>query len=518
MLSSRIIADKDFVLAPLDRRIFGTFVEHMGRCVYGGIYEPGHPTAGANGFRSDVLDLTRELGPTIVRYPGGNFLSGYNWEDGVGPKEQRPVKLDLAWGSTETNEFGTNEFMDWCKLAEIEPMFGVNLGTRGPDEAREFLEYCNHPGGTYWSDLRRSHGYEKPHNVRFWCLGNEMDGPWQIGQKTAHEYGRIAQETAKVLRGLGDDFLIYDSEGGVISAGNRLQLAACGSSHLDMPTYAAWEYEVLDQCFDHVDYISLHQYFKNEADDIRTYLTSIDHLDSFIREVAAIADSVAAKRRSTKRIMLSLDEWNVWYKAHTPENLRKPGWPKAPPLLEEIYNFEDALVVGGALICMLNNADRVKVACLAQLVNVLGAIFTETGGAAWRQTIFHPFALTSRYGRGQVLRTMVSTDSYKTTKIAAAPLLVSTVVHDPESGRVAVFALNRSTDEEMELTAELRGLGPRRIVEALELHDGDLKAVNSKEEPDRIRPVPHENTGLEGSTLTARLKPLSWNVFVSEAT
>lgn len=516
MLNSHIIADKDFVLSSLDRRVFGTFVEHLGRCIYGGIYEPGHPTADANGFRGDVLELTRELGPTIVRYPGGNFLSGYNWEDGVGPKGERPVRLDIAWGTTETNEIGTNEFMDWCRLAEIEPMFGVNLGTRGPDSAREFLEYCNHPGGTYWSDLRRSHGYEEPHNVRFWCLGNEMDGPWQIGQKTAWEYGRIAKETAKVLRGVGDDFLIYDDDGSVLSAGNRLQLAACGSSHLDMPTYAAWEYEVLDQCFDHVDYISLHQYFKNDADDIRTYLNAIDHLDSFIREVAAIADSVAAKRRSTKRIMLSLDEWNVWYKAHTPSNLRKPGWPKAPPLLEEIYNFEDALVVGGALIAMLNNADRVKVACLAQLVNVLGAIFTETGGPAWRQTIFHPFALTSRYGRGDVLRTMVRTDTYATAKVPAAPLLVSSVVHDTNSGVVTVFALNRSTDATMELTAELRGLGERTVAETFELHDSDLKAVNSKDEPDRIHPVPHEDVLVDGTTLRARLKPLSWNVFVTK--
>lgn len=516
MLTSHIIADRDFVLAPLDRRLFGTFVEHLGRCVYGGIYEPGHPTADERGFRRDVLELTRELGPTIVRYPGGNFLSGYNWEDGVGPKEERPVKLDLAWGSTETNEFGTNEFIDWCRLAEIEPMFGVNLGTRGPDEARNFLEYCNHPGGTYWSDLRRSHGYEQPHNVRFWCLGNEMDGPWQIGQKTAAEYGRIAQETAKVMRAVGDEFQIYNSDGTVQSSGERLILAACGSSHLDMPSYAAWEYEVLDQCFDQVDFISLHQYFKNDADDIRTYLTSIDHLDGFIRQVAAIADSVAAKRRSSRRIMLSLDEWNVWYKAHTPSDLKKPGWPKAPRLLEETYNFEDALVVGGALIAMLNNADRVKVACLAQLVNVIGAIFTEAGGPAWRQTIFHPFALTSRYAHGQVLRANVATDAYSTAKVAAAPLLVCSVVHDPNTGIATIFALNRSVDQEMEMKAELRGLGDRQLVEALELHDQDLKAFNSKERPDRIAPAPHDNVRVDGARLEARLKPLSWNVFVTQ--
>ena len=196
MLTSRIVADRDFIVSPLDRRVFGTFVEHMGRCVYGGIYEPGHPTADANGFRGDVLALTRELGATIVRYPGGNFLSGYNWEDGVGPKAQRPTRLDLAWGSTETNQFGTNEFITWCKAADVEPMFAVNLGTRGPDEARHFVEYCNHPGGSYYSDLRRAHGFEEPHGIKFWCLGNEMDGPWQICQKTAEEYGRVAVETA----------------------------------------------------------------------------------------------------------------------------------------------------------------------------------------------------------------------------------------------------------------------------------------------------------------------------------
>ena len=304
-------------------------------------------------------------------------------------------------------------------------------------------------------------------------------------------------------------------DGSLQMARQNLELAACGSSHRDMKTYAAWEYEMLDLCFEQVDLISLHQYFRNDADDVRTFLNHIDQLDSFIREVAAIADAVAAKRRSSKRIMLSLDEWNVWYKAHAPSDLKQPGWPKAPPLLEEIYNFEDALVVGGALLTMLNNADRVKVACLAQLVNVLGAIFTETGGPAWRQTIFHPFALTSRYGHGEVLRTQVKTDSYTTEKVADAPLLVSSVVHDANTGAVTVFALNRSTDKDMDLTAELRGFGERKIAQALELHDADLKAVNSKAEPDRIAPKAHGDARLDSANLRATLKPLSWNVFVT---
>jgi alpha-L-arabinofuranosidase len=516
MLKTHIVTDRDFVIAEVDRRIFGTFVEHMGRCVYGGIYEPDHPTADENGFRSDVLELTRELGPTMVRYPGGNFLSGYNWEDGVGPKEQRPVKLDLAWGSTETNQFGTNEFITWCRKADIEPMFAVNLGTRGPDEARNFLEYCNLPKGSYFADLRRSHGYEEPHNIRFWCLGNEMDGPWQIGQKTATEYGRIAQETAKVMRAVGDDYQIYKADGSVESTGNKLTLAACGSSHLDMPSYAAWEYEVLDRCYDQVDMISLHQYFRNDDDDIKKYLSSIDKLHLFITEVAAIADSVAAKRRSTKKIMLSLDEWNVWYKAHTPADLKQPGWPQAPRLLEEIYNFEDALIIGGALITLINNADRVKAACLAQLVNVIGPIFTEPGGPAWRQTIFHPFAQATRFVRGDVLRTRTSTGSFSTGKLTDLPLVISAVVHDETTGGAAVLVLNRSTDEASELTVELRGFDPgQTLTSALELHHDDLKAINTKDDPDQVSPRDHPAATIENNVLRATLKPLSWNVFAT---
>ncbi len=498
MSKAKIVVDRDFVVSALDRRVFGTFVEHMGRCVYGGIYEPSHPSADERGFRGDVLALTNELGPTIVRYPGGNFLSGYNWEDGVGPKDQRPTRLDLAWGSTETNQFGTNEFIDWCRVANLEPMFAVNMGTRGPDEARNFLEYCNHPGGTYYSDLRRAHGYEAPHDIKFWCIGNEMDGPWQICRKTATEYGRIAQETGKVMRWVDDS----------------VQLAACGSSQRAMPTYGAWEYDVLDHCFNEVDFISLHAYFRNDSNDIAQFFTVIEDLDSFIKEVAAICDAVAAKRRSPKRIMLSLDEWNVWYKAHTPADLRKPGWPQAPKLIEEIYNFEDALIVGGALITMINNADRVKAACLAQLVNVIGPIMTETGGAAWRQTIFHPFALASRHAHGNVLRTKIDTPTFATKSHGEAACVLASVIDDPQRGAATVLVLNRHASDEIELEVELRGLAQRRITTALELKHTDLKAINTKDR-EEVTPAPLAEASIAGDTLRAKLKPLSWNVIVT---
>ena len=503
MISARLVVDRDFVISELDRRVFGAFVEHMGRCVYTGIYEPGHATADENGFRGDVMDLTRELGPTIIRYPGGNFLSGYDWKDGVGPKAERPRRLDLAWYSTETNQFGTNEFMDWSRAVGIEPMFGVNLGTGGPNEARHFIEYCNHPGGTALSNRRRAHGHEKPHDIKFWCLGNEMDGPWQICRKTADEYGRAALETAKVLR-------MVDP---------TITLAACGSSNHDMATYGHWENTVLDHCFDEVDFISLHTYFENKHDATEEFFGNIEVMDLFIKEIVAVADAVAARKHSSKRIMLSFDEWNVWYKSRSISDLRKPGWPEAPRLIEEVYNHEDALVNGGALITMMNNGDRVKTACLAQLVNVIGPIMTEPGGAAWRQTIFHPFALTSRYAHGRVLKPVITSTAYTAKMFPEINHLCASVTDDEATGRTAVFALNRHLTDEMELTIELRGLGrERKLVEALELYHPNMKATNTREAPNTVVPVANTRVRIDGDKLTVWLKPGSWNVIVTQAT
>jgi alpha-N-arabinofuranosidase len=283
-----------------------------------------------------------------------------------------------------------------------------------------------------------------------------------------------------------------------------------------MPTFGHWEHDVLERCFEQVDFISLHQYFRNDANDIGTYFSVIEDLDSFIKEVVAIADAIAAKRRSPKRIMLSLDEWNVWYKAHGPSDLRKPGWPKAPKLIEEVYNFEDALIVGGVLITLMNNADRVKAACLAQLVNVIGAIMTENGGPAWRQTIFHPFSQASRFGHGDVLQARIETEGYSTVAHPKLDNLLASVLHDGNSGRVSVFALNRA-DEPMKLSVELRGLGNRKLNLASQLHNADLKLANTRDHPDAVTPAKNPGASLAGAHLTATLQPHSWNVFVADA-
>ncbi len=500
MQTARVTLDPAFVIGPPDRRIFGSFVEHMGRCVYGGIFEPGHPDADDRGLRTDVLELVRELGVSVVRYPGGNFVSGYRWEDGLGPADERPRRLDLAWRTIETNAFGINEFMAWAGAAGVEPMLAVNLGTRGIQEACDLLEYCNHDGGTHLSDLRRKHGVDKPYGVRLWCLGNELDGPWQVGHKTADEYGRLAAETAKAMK------LVDPS----------IELVACGSSNSGMPTFGAWEATVLEHTYEHVGYISLHTYYDPGETDRASLLASAVDLDSFIDAVAATADHVGAKLGQRRKLQLSVDEWNVWYQSRLEADLDR-GWVEAPELIEDTFNAVDAVVVGDLLITLLRHADRVTVACQAQLANVIGPIRTTTGGPAWRQTIFHPFALTARYARGVVLRTEPVGPSYSTERFGRVPVLDTTALYDDDAGTVAVFAVNRG-DTELELAIDLRALPAVEPVEHVGLVAGsDQDAVNTVDQPDRVRPRRLPTPRCEGGIATVVLPAMSWNLLRLDA-
>lgn len=495
MIQASLHLETDAVLGEIDARVYGSFIEHLGRAVYGGIYEPGHATADENGFRGDVLELVRELNVPVIRYPGGNFVSGYNWEDGVGPVEDRPKRLDLAWRTLEPNLFGTNEFVDWCKKANSAPMMAVNLGTRGIEAARDMLEYCNHPSGTYWSDLRRKHGYEAPHAIKLWCLGNEMDGPWQIGAKTATEYGRLAAETAKVMKWVDP----------------TIELVACGSSARTMPTFIEWEREVLQHTYDYVEYLSLHTYYGNRENDLPLFLAESVQCDRFIEEVIAVCDYVKAKKRGKKDIQLSFDEWNVWY--HSNQSDREiPSWTTGGPWLEDIYNFEDALVVGCMMLSILKHADRVKVACLAQLVNVIAPIMTQNGGPAWRQTTYWPFLHASQYGRGKVLHLTIDSPTYDTRPIAAVPYLEAVVTLDEETGTATIFAINRHLTEDMELKGLLNGLQKYQLVEHLELTHPDPKAINTAANPNNVAPKAVNRTEVAEGRLHSRLAPLSWNV------
>ncbi len=489
-----------FTVAPVRRRTFGSFVEHMGRCVYTGIYEPGHPSADAHGFRQDVIDLVRELGVSVVRYPGGNFVSGYRWEDGVGPADQRPTRLDPAWRTVETNAFGLNEFMAWARTAGVEPMMAVNLGTRGLQEAIDLLEYANHPSGTHLSDQRVAHGAPEPHDIRMWCLGNEMDGPWQLGHKTAEEYGRLAAETARAMRQFDPG----------------LELVACGSSGRQMPTFGAWESTVLEHTYDLVDFISAHAYYQLDGDDQGSFLASSADMDRFIADVVATADAVGARLSSSKRIQISFDEWNVWYVKELQAGATQQGWVQAPRLSEDAYTVLDAVVVGSMLITLLRHSDRVTAACQAQLVNTISSIRAEPGGPAWRQSIFHPFALTARHARGVVLRPQLEAPTVTTDVHGEVSVLDTVATWDEESRRLAVFAVNRHTDEEVELTVPLGAFGQARLVEATTIADDDRFAHNTMEEPDRVVPRAHDGARLDAGTLRVALAPASWTMLLVE--
>ncbi len=497
MKTATMILDRDYAIATIDKRIYGSFIEHLGRAVYGGIYEPGHPTADENGFRRDVADMVRKLGVPVIRYPGGNFVSGFNWEDSVGPRDQRPKRLDLAWFTTETNEVGLHEFADWMKQVDSEMMYAVNLGTRGADAARNIVEYANHPSGSYYSDMRIQNGAKDPFGIKLWCLGNEMDGPWQICHKTAYEYGRVANEAGKLMKWVDPS----------------IELVACGSSAHDMPTYGAWEYEMLTECYDQIDYVSLHRYYGNQSNDTPAFLARSMDLDAFIREVVSICDAVGAKKHSKKKLGLSFDEWNVWYHSNEQDKeiVKADKWNRALPLLEDVYNFEDALLVGAMLITFLRNADRVKIACMAQLVNVIAPIMTRNGGGVWAQTIYWPLMQASRYGRGTALRPIVQSPVYDCADYDAVPLMDATATMG-EDGSVTIFAINRDMQDDITLSVDLRAFGNLRVEEHSVLHHNDVKAVNTEDAPDTVVPVNGELGVIDGGKLTITLPSLSWNM------
>lgn len=488
----------DEVVTSIDPRIYSGFVEHLGRCIYGGIFDPGHPAADDNGFRTDVVEAIRELDAPLIRYPGGNFVSSYNWEEGVGPKEDRPVRLDLAWRSLEPNLIGTNEFMDWLALVGSRPMLAVNLGTRGIDAACNLLEYCNHPGGTKWSDLRQSHGYPDPHDVPVWCLGNEMDGPWQIGQRTASDYGIQAREAAKAMR-------LIDPE---------IELVACGSSNPRMATFPDWEETVLDLAYEQIDYISSHIYLVDEV-GIQDLVVQSVEMDQQIRAVIAACDLVKARHRSRRTMMLSFDEWNVWYhnRQSDKELMRERPWQVGPPVGEEAYTMVDAIAVGSMLLTLLRHAGRVRMACIAQLVNVLAPVMTENGGRMWKQTIWYPFAQASAFGRGELLYAPVTGPDISTPRYGDQPSVESIATRDPETGLVTVFAINRSIADSILLRAELKGSQHCTLVHTSRLHDDDPQVGNTAGAPNRVAPQPIENVRLDGGSMESVLPPLSWNVY-----
>jgi alpha-N-arabinofuranosidase len=490
----------------LDRRVLGAFLEHLGRAVYEGVYDPKSPLADAKGFRKDVLAEIKAMRVPIMRYPGGNFVSGYNWLDGVGPRSQRPTVLERAWNSLETNQFGTNDFIEWARAVGTEPLLGGNFGTGTVAEQVAYVEYCNVDRGTKWSDLRRSHGYEQPHNVKYWCLGNEMDGPWQIGAMTSRDYGRKARDAAKQFR-------VIDP---------TLKLIACGSSGPGMPQYMSWDREVLEECYDMVDGISLHAYYGNTQQltgkKVGRYLAMNLDMERQIHEISAVCDYVQGLNRSSKRLWLSFDEWNVWYRARGgdfADGKRK----YAPHLLEEVYNLEDALLVGGFVNTLLRRSDRVRVGCIAQIVNVIAPLMTNAEKTI-RQTIYYPYAWGLEYAHGRVLDLHFACDTYAISGAGLSrefarneqvPFIDFVATLDGPSSRAAFFILNRDTTGEREIAVNCEGFTPTRVLAAKTLTGKDLTATNTFEAPNNVVPVDLP-APRPGASMTLRVPAGSYSV------
>ncbi|MGE5205548.1 MAG: alpha-N-arabinofuranosidase [Chlamydiota bacterium] len=494
---ARIFADTRRTSAPLDRNLFGSFLEHLGRAIYEGIYEPGSRLSDANGFRTDVLKEIRQLGVPIIRYPGGNFVSGYNWLDGVGPKPDRPKVLDKAWNTLDSNQFGTNEFLAWCKLAGTEPLMAVNLGTGTPEQAAAMVEYCNVEQGTRWSDLRRQHGMAQAWKVQHWCLGNEMDGPWQIGHMSARDYGMKAADAARQMRYVDPS----------------LKLVACGSSGPLMPTYLEWDRQVLEQCYEYVDAISLHRYFGNAEEthgDSSKYLALNLDMERQIADIADVCDIVQARKRSPKKLWLSFDEWNVWYRARSGAAVNGER-QEAPHLLEEVYNLEDALLVGGLINSLLRHSDRVRIACLAQLVNVIAPIMTNESGL-FRQAIYYPYSWGLKFAQGSVLNLLLQSPTYEVTGRGPVSYVDAAATYCPEQGKLAIFVLNRDLAKAHDIEVVWEDKAPAKVLEAVVLTGNDLKAANSFATPQRVAPQSFEKPATTGGRTRFQAPARSYSV------
>ncbi len=493
MKQAKLFASNHFIVGEINENLFGSFVEHMGRTIYTGIYEPTHPSADEDGFRSDTLEAVKGLGLKNIRYPGGNFVSCYNWKDGVG-KERIP-RLEIAWGATEPNTFGLNEFMKFAEKVNVMPIIAVNLGTRGIEDAMSLVEYCNHSGGTYYSDLRIEHGITEPYNIATWCLGNEMDGPWQIGHKTATEYGRLAEECAKAMKRVDP----------------RIKLVSCGSSLSSMSTYPDWELTTLGHTYDYIDYISLHQYYGGQDKGTPEFLSQSENMDKYIRTVAAVCNVIKEKKRSDRDIYISFDEWNVWNFPSVKEPDAAEKWQVAPRTSEMIYTFEDMLLFSSMMLVLLRNCDRVKIACQSLLTNVSATIMTVPGGECWLQPTYYPFSHIAKYAKGKVLNTNLICPTYASEN-GEIPYLDVICVQDPDNKELVIFAVNRSLTDDFNLEVDLYGLHPKTIQHQVKMKSDDIKA-NNLENHKRIVPAYDDKKIAVNEQCELPIPKFSWNVF-----
>ncbi len=489
MDQTKVILDRDYQIAPVDPRLFGGFLEHIGRAVYEGVYDPQSKQADEKGFRKDVLESLKQLLFTAMRYPGGNFASGYHWLDGIGPRSSRPTIRDLASQSIEPNQFGTDEFIQLSRLMNWTPMMAVNLGTGTPEEARNWVEYCNSPVGTKYADLRGENGASDPHDVKLWCLGNEMDGHWQQGHVPADQYAIRAQQAAKLMKDVDPS----------------IELVVCGSAEIGLPTYMEWDRTILEYIGDYADFVSLHRYVGKWNSDTADYLAATNSIDQQIEAMDGLCRYVQARTRSKKRYYLAFDEWNVWYRTQNAESVNGHG-KFAQHLVEEEYNLEDALVVAGFLNSFIRHADVVKIANLAQIVNVIAPILTR-GEQILLQSIYYPLLIYAQRRDGIALQPIVKGPGYESPSYGFVHTIDTSAILG--NGLLHTFLVNRSTDESTTIQIAAAGIHIKSI-ESSELITGPSAAAsNTFDKPNTICNQKLSKIKLDDGKAVIQMPPLS---------
>ncbi len=501
-MSNNISIQLDRKIAPINRDIFGGFAEHLGRCIYGGIYEPDSPLAGPDGLRKDVLDALRRLNMPVMRYPGGNFVSGYRWRDAVGPKEERKARMELAWHDLEPNTFGTNEFVDFCRKINSEPYMAVNCGDGDMRDARDWLEYCNGTKDTHLVKLRKEHGYEDPHNIKFWSIGNEVDGPWQIGMKTPYEYARAYKEYAKVMKWTDPSIKLFAAAVSLWDKNwvERIQLLMEHAS------------DVREDAPNLIDYMAIHWYVGNDTkrgfadNDFASYMAISERFEDHISATEGIIRAMSAALKLEHDIPIAVDEWNVWYRVHNEGKL------------EEIYNLEDALVVAMHFNAFIRHAKTVKMANIAQIVNVIAPIMTSPEGM-YLQPIFYPFEIYSQTCGDTALDIHWSGDTFSaegkngTRSLNGIRTLDVSATLDEDKKQLAVYIVNRSENDASDVSINLqdgsfKGSGKQYLV-----NGANVKITNSFQEPDNVVTKESSITA-SGSSFVTSLEPHSFTALV----
>ncbi len=529
MKKAKLTLHPSYRIGSISRRLFGAFLEPIGSMVNGSMFNPKHPTADEQGFRQDFIDGLKAAQLPCVRLPGGNFVSGWNWKDSIGPMAQRKTRLDPAWFQFIPNDVGHDEYLQWAEKCGAEAMYTINLGTGTLQDAMDVVEYTNFEGGSDWSEMRRRNGHDKPYGVKIWYLGNEMDGPWQIGsyQKDPRGYGVLAHEVSKAMKWIDP----------------TIETIACASSSPFLNHYPDWDLQAIRECYEVVDYISLHHYHSAPPGNIPALMAGSQAFEKYINTEIALCDYLKTSLRSEKTMMLSLDEYACSYRpangAHLGLGGRQPamGFLGLDPERKYVRHDPDdwstrrsfpkagemprTLATASVALTMLRHADRIAIGCATSGLSLLCATDREH---VWKSAAYYPYTQLINYAKGVSLAPVMECETFDVEGYAiddmnqygdftGVPYVQAAAALDEEAGSLSVFVVNTDWEESHAFTLDAAAFEGWKFVGHTALYSEDPEAYNDYEHPDTIVPVVVGDTACTAGQVSAELKPLSWNLF-----